>query len=101
METSYPVLERKEQGSLQGQDTSYFLLRCYSSTQVLEKRANFLLLHFLSAGDLERVVVSHYQHSLFLELIMPSASAGFLLGLAFNPEDGDDLFLQNIGLSPN
>jgi hypothetical protein len=23
--------------------------------------------------------------------------AGFLLGLLFNPEDGDDMFLQNVG----
>jgi hypothetical protein len=28
------------------------------------------------------------------------ASAGFLLGLLFNPEDGGDIFLCNVGLPP-
>jgi hypothetical protein len=32
---------------------------------------------------------------------LPPASAGFMLGLFFNPEDGDDIFLRNIELSPN
>jgi hypothetical protein len=26
---------------------------------------------------------------------------GFLVGLLFEPQDGSDMFLQNIGLSPN
>jgi hypothetical protein len=32
---------------------------------------------------------------------LPPASAGFLLDLPFNPEDGGDMFLQNIRLSPD
>jgi hypothetical protein len=28
-------------------------------------------------------------------------SAGFLLGLLFDPEDRSDMFLLNVGLSPN
>jgi hypothetical protein len=28
------------------------------------------------------------------------ASADFFLGLIFNPEDGDDVFLRNVGLYP-
>jgi hypothetical protein len=30
---------------------------------------------------------------------MLPASAGFLLGLVFNPEDGNDIFLKNVRLS--
>jgi hypothetical protein len=32
---------------------------------------------------------------------MAQLSAGFLLGLPFDPEDGRDMFLRNIWLSPN
>jgi hypothetical protein len=32
---------------------------------------------------------------------LPPASAGFLLGLIFDAEDGSDIFLRNIGISPN
>jgi hypothetical protein len=35
------------------------------------------------------------------ELCLLPASAGLLLGLLFNPEDGSDAFLQNVGLSQN
>jgi hypothetical protein len=28
-------------------------------------------------------------------------SLGFLLLLLFNPEDGGDIFIENVGLSPN
>jgi hypothetical protein len=33
------------------------------------------------------------------ELSLSPASAGFFLG--FDPEDGDDMFFRNVGLSPN
>jgi hypothetical protein len=33
-------------------------------------------------------------------LRLQPASAGFLLGIHFDPEDGGDMFLRNIGLSP-
>jgi hypothetical protein len=44
----------------------------------------------------------------FMAVIVPSsgfyyhltASAGFLLGLFLNPENGGDMCLRNIGLSP-
>jgi hypothetical protein len=32
---------------------------------------------------------------------LPPASAGFLFGLLFNPEDGEDRFLQNMRHSQN
>jgi hypothetical protein len=32
---------------------------------------------------------------------LQAGSAGFLLGLLFNAEDGGDMFLRNVGLSPN
>jgi hypothetical protein len=32
---------------------------------------------------------------------LPPAFVGFLLGLLFGPKDGVDMFLRNIGLSPN
>jgi hypothetical protein len=35
------------------------------------------------------------------ELMLPSASACFSLGLLVDPEDGGDIFLRNVGLSPN
>jgi hypothetical protein len=35
------------------------------------------------------------------ECSLPSASADFLLGLIFDLEDGGDMFLRKIGLSPN
>jgi hypothetical protein len=34
-------------------------------------------------------------------LSFPRVSAGFLFRLLFDPEDGDDIFLRNIGFSPN
>jgi hypothetical protein len=34
-------------------------------------------------------------------LSLPAASAGFLLGLAFDSEDEGDMFFRNVGLSPN
>jgi hypothetical protein len=36
-----------------------------------------------------------------MEASLSPASAGFLLGILFNPEDEDDVFLRNVGLSPN
>jgi hypothetical protein len=35
------------------------------------------------------------------KLNLPPASAGFIITLVFNPEDGGDMFLRNVGLSPN
>jgi hypothetical protein len=35
------------------------------------------------------------------QLSMLPASDGSLLGLLFNPKNGDTVLLQNIGLSPN
>jgi hypothetical protein len=32
--------------------------------------------------------------------ILPPAYAGFLLGLQFDLDDGGDIFLQNVGISP-
>jgi hypothetical protein len=32
---------------------------------------------------------------------LPPASVGFLLGSFFDPEYGGDMFLRNVGLSPN
>jgi hypothetical protein len=32
---------------------------------------------------------------------MPSASSDFSLDILFDPEDGCDVFLQNVGLPPN
>jgi hypothetical protein len=34
------------------------------------------------------------------ELSLPPASAVLLLGLFFGPEDGGDMFIRNVGLSP-
>jgi hypothetical protein len=34
-------------------------------------------------------------------LRLPYASADFLLGVLFGPEDGDDIFFRNVKLSPN
>jgi hypothetical protein len=50
-----------------------------------------------------------YQHKIFQfrklkrqgrNLRLPSASAGFLLGLLLDTENGADMFLQKFGLSP-
>jgi hypothetical protein len=38
---------------------------------------------------------------LLKQLTRPCASAGLLLSLNFDPEDGYDMFLRKIGLSPN
>jgi hypothetical protein len=35
------------------------------------------------------------------KLSWPPPSAGFLLGLLFDPEDGGYMFIRNVGLSPN
>jgi hypothetical protein len=32
---------------------------------------------------------------------LPRISDGFVLGLLFDPEDGDSIFLRNVRLSPN
>jgi hypothetical protein len=38
---------------------------------------------------------------MYVELSLPSAPSGFLLGFLFEPEDGGDMFLRNVGLPPN
>jgi hypothetical protein len=40
-------------------------------------------------------------NKLAVELSLPPASAGLLLGLLFGPEDGGDMYLRNILLSSN
>jgi hypothetical protein len=37
----------------------------------------------------------------FLSLFYDPASVDFLLDLLFDPEDGCDMFIRNVGLSPN
>jgi hypothetical protein len=34
-------------------------------------------------------------------LSLPPDSVGFLIGLLFDPEDGGNIFLRNVGLSPS
>jgi hypothetical protein len=34
---------------------------------------------------------------MYLKLFATSFQAGFLLGLFFDPEDGGDMFLRNVG----
>jgi hypothetical protein len=41
------------------------------------------------------------QFSAMTLLSLPSPWASFLLDLLFDPEDGGDMFLQNVGLSLN
>jgi hypothetical protein len=42
-----------------------------------------------------------YLHVSSVQLASSLVSTGFLLGLQFDPEDGGDMFLRNVGLSSN
>jgi hypothetical protein len=44
---------------------------------------------------------SKKQAAAFGNLSLPPATVGFLFGLLFDPEDGDDMFLRNFPISPN
>jgi hypothetical protein len=48
-----------------------------------------------------RISRERYQHEIRWEAGLSPASAGYLLGLLFDPEDVGDIFLRNVGLSPN
>jgi hypothetical protein len=50
----------------------------------------------------------HFHIHISLSLSVPyesfsllASSAGFLLGLLFDPENGSNVFLRNVGVSPN
>jgi hypothetical protein len=50
-------------------------------------------------GSME--LVFHHSFPSFLLSILPPLSATFLIGVLFDLEDGPDMYLRNVGLSPN
>jgi hypothetical protein len=62
------------------------------------------LLNLFSAyeGDQNPHTGGPVEHmGLWFEVNWPHGCAGFFLGLLFDPEDGNDMFLRIVGLWPN
>jgi hypothetical protein len=45
--------------------------------------------------------IHNQSHQLSFKDCMPTASVCFMLGSLFNPEDGGDMILRNVGIFPN
>jgi hypothetical protein len=42
-------------------------------------------------------IIINVEFGVLTDLLVTCFHAGFLLGLSFDPEDGDDIFLRNVG----
>jgi hypothetical protein len=84
------ILAKKFQDDQYSQKNSVFWgMMLYSPSKIIQSSGGARCLHLQG----QRINQTRNQHEAGRKLGLP-ASAGFLLGLFFNPEDGGDTFLQ-------